>query len=514
MSDFVPLVRRLHASVLRAPHAQAIVHGGRRVSYADLWAETGAVAGLLLRGGLRRGDRVALVLENSTDYVSAYYGVLAAGGVAVALNTAARERELSAWLAHCGATWIFLDERHPDAVRLLKTLGREVHVVMRGMPAENVTAWPDPTPLESDLAADPNANDLAAIVYTSGTTGRPKGVALTQGNFSANTDSILDYLQLRQTDRVLNVLPFFYSYGGSVLHTHLAAGAALILENSFAYPQRILERMAAERVTGFPGVSSTFALLLQSTDVRKVDISSLRYLTQAGGPMPVSQIRRIRALIPNVELFVMYGQTEATARLTYLPPGHLEEKLGSAGIPIRGVELDVRGDTGESLTHGEPGEVWVRGANVMAGYYRDPAATAAVLCGGWLKTGDSGYVDAEGFLYIQGRRSDMIKSGAHRISPLDVEDVIAALPEVAEVAVVGLPDDVLGETIKAVIALRPGASLDALAVQRHCSEQLPRYKVPKFVEFTDRLPRTTSGKVMRYRLAAGGPDYDNKVRTA
>jgi acyl-CoA synthetase (AMP-forming)/AMP-acid ligase II len=217
--------------------------------------------------------------------------------------------------------------------------------------------------------------------------------------------------------------------------------------------------------------------------------------------MPPATIARLRDALPDVRLFVMYGQTEATARLTYLPPAKLADKLGSVGIPIPGVELEVRDDEDRRVEPGVVGEVCVRGPNVMQGYYRDEDATRHVLRNGWLHTGDLGHLDREGYLFLQGRRSDMIKSGAHRISPLDIEDVIASLPEVAEVAVVGVPDDVLGEAIKAVITLKPGAVLDAMRVQRHCSEHLPRYKVPRTVHFVSSLPRTSSGKIMRYQLA-------------
>ena len=356
--------------------------------------------------------------------------------------------------------------------------------------------------LNSSPAApiDARADDAAAILYTSGTTGRPKGVTLTHGNLSDNAASIIEYLGLEATDRVLNLLPFFYSYGSSVLHTHLAVGATVVIENQLVYPQRVLARMADERITGFPGVPSTFALLLQAGDFSKFNLASLRYLTQAGGAMPTTTVRRLSEALPQAKLFVMYGQTEATARLTYLPPERLSDKLGSVGIPIPGVEMIVTDDDDGAVGPGVPGEVCVRGGNVMKGYFRDEEATRAVLRNGWLHTGDLGHLDADGYLYLQGRRSDIIKSGAHRISPLDIEDVIVALPEVAEAAVVGVPDEVLGEAIKAVITLKPGATLDAMRVQRHCSEQLPRYKVPRTIEFATSLPRTSSGKIMRYQL--------------
>jgi long-chain acyl-CoA synthetase len=499
MRSYIPLAHRLQTSAAQHPDAEALVHGSRRVTYAALWRQVGAVTGYLRGVGLTEGDRVAVVLENSTEYVAAYYGTLAASGVAVGMNASARARELSSWLTHCGARVLFVDARHPDLQQLIDTDFPALTIVIVDHAGDG-GQWT--SVLNSSPAApiDARADDAAAILYTSGTTGRPKGVTLTHGNLSDNAASIIEYLGLEAADRVLNLLPFFYSYGSSVLHTHLAVGATVVIENQLVYPQRVLARMADERITGFPGVPSTFALLLQAGDFSKFNLASLRYLTQAGGGMPTPTVRRLSEALPQAKLFVMYGQTEATARLTYLPPERLSDKLGSVGIPIPGVQIIVTDDDDGAVGPGVAGEVCVRGGNVMKGYFRDEEATRAVLRNGWLHTGDLGHLDADGYLYLQGRRSDIIKSGAHRISPLDIEDVIVALPEVAEAAVVGVPDEVLGEAIKAVITLKPGATLDAMRVQRHCSEQLPRYKVPRTIEFATSLPRTSSGKIMRYQL--------------
>ena len=496
---FVPLPQKLQDSVSRTPAAEALVVGSQRVSYERLWRQVCAVAGYLREIGLERGSRVAVVLDNSTEYVAAYYGTLCAGAVAVGMNAAARARELTSWIAHCDARVVFVDARHADLPQLLERLSGSIHVVVVGTTG-SPTDWANVLASGPAQPIAPRAEDVAAILYTSGTTGRPKGVTLTHGNLAANAASIVEYLELKPSDRVLNLLPFFYSYGSSVLHTHLSVGATVVLEHQLVYPQRVLQRMADERITGFPGVPSTFVLLLQAGDFSRFDLSALRYVTQAGGAMATTVIRKLLEALPHTRIFIMYGQTEATARLSYVPPERLLDKLGSVGIPIPGVEISVRDEENRAVPVGVSGEVCARGGNVMHGYFRDDQATSLVLRDGWLHTGDLGHIDGEGFLYLQGRRSDMIKSGAHRISPLDIEEVILAMPEVAEVAVVGVPDDVLGEAIKAVIALKPGATLEAVQVQRHCSEQLPRYKVPRTIEFAARLPRTSSGKIIRYQL--------------
>src|SRR5690606_18608619 len=259
--------------------------------------------------------------------------------------------------------------------------------------------------------------DLAMIIYTSGTTGRPKGVMISHGNLAANTAAIVAYLGLHPADRGLCVLPFHFSYGNSMLHTHLAAGATLIIEDNVAFPQMVLRRMQDEAVTGFSGVPSTFALLLGRCRLQDYDLSSVRYITQAGGAMPHPLIQRLRTELPSARLFVMYGQTEATGRLTYLDPADLDRKLGSVGKPVAGVEIQVCDASGRELPPGEIGEIRARGPNIMLGYWRDPQATQQVLRDGWLYTGDLGHKDNEGFLYIDGRAVEMIKVGAFRVSP-------------------------------------------------------------------------------------------------
>ena len=514
MTGYRPLVARLADSARQYPHATAVVHGIRRVSYEQLWSKVLAVAGFLQSRGLRPGDRVAVVLENSTQYIAAYYGTLAAGGVAVALNPSARARELNCWIEHCGATWLFADGQNPDLDELV-TPDLEERTVAVGARSGRVMSWSNCETCAPGTVYAADAGQPAAILYTSGTTGQPKGVTLSHGNLSANAASIIEYLGLTPDDRVLNVLPFFYSYGSSVLHTHLAVGGTLVLENSFAFPRRVIERMTAERVTGFPGVPSTFALLVQALAHGGADLRTLRYMTQAGGAMSPATTLRVRTLVPHVRLFVMYGLTEATARVTYLPPDRIDEKLGSVGIPVPGVAVEVRDEAGRTVEAGRSGDVWVRGPNVMLGYYADATATAAVKrSDGWLNTGDQGRLDQDGYLFLEGRRSDFIKSGAHRISPLDIEDVIATLPDVAQVAVIGTPDELLGEVVKAIIALRPGARLDAMSVRHHCSQHLPRYKVPRTVEFAAALPTTASGKIMRHRLREGHSEHVHEHRFA
>lgn len=498
------LVDLLRASVERAPGHEALVHQQRRISYGTLWGQVLALNAFFQKRGLRAGERVALLLENSPEYAAAYYGTLAAGGAVVALNTQAKARDLANWLRHSGAAWLIADARLAELAALLPERGacQVLLVNPSGPVAADVTDW---NAMLSTAAGETAcvpvvSSDLAQIIYTSGTTGAPKGVMLSHGNLYANTQSILAYLKLTAADSILNVLPFYYSYGNSVLHTHLAAGARVVLENSLAYPHAVMQTMARERVTGFSGVPSTFALLLSRVKLSDYDLSSLRYLTQAGGAMPPAHIQRCKEALPHVRFIVMYGQTEATARIAYLPPEKLEEKLGAIGIAIPGVNMELRDEHGCGVARGATGEIWVRGENIMPGYWNNPEATARVIQAGWLKTGDLARQDDDGYFYIHGRSSDMIKTGAHRISPQEIEEAILELEGVAEAAVVGVADEILGEVIKAVIVPRAGHTLEPRTVQAHCHRRLALYKVPKLVEFVHELPKTASGKIKRFLL--------------
>jgi long-chain acyl-CoA synthetase len=343
-------------------------------------------------------------------------------------------------------------------------------------------------------------SDVSTIIYTSGTTGDPKGVMLSHDNLGSNADSIINYLHITENDSVMVILPFCYSYGKSLLTTHLLAGGKLVLENSFVYPDLVLKKMIDEEVTGFAGVPSTFAILLHRSAIREYRFPNLRYVTQAGGPMPPQHARELMGVLPGISVYIMYGQTEAAPRLTYLHPRDLIRKAGSIGKAIPGVTIELIKEGGEPAQTGEEGEIVASGRNIMVGYWNNPTETSKVLRGGRLFTGDAAKMDDEGYLYIVGRKSDMIKSGAHRISPKEIEEVILELPAVHEVAVIGISDEILGELIKAFIVLKGGHTSNTKQIQRHCQARLAHFKIPKEVIFVTELPKTNAGKVRRHLL--------------
>lgn len=493
------LIQALQSSVHRSPDKDAIVYGEQRLRYSELWAKACGLAHFLVDNGLKPGDRVALLIENSPEYVVSYYAILMAGGAVVSLNTAAKARDLSNWIKHSESSWLIASEKHAELDNIQETLSIRCMLIEDSLDSDWHTISEMNVPPAVAVNFDPD-HQLATLIYTSGTTGQPKGVMLSHRNLYSNIQSILSYLRLKESDSILNVLPFYYSYGNSVMHTHLAVGATVYLENSMLYPQRILSLMEKHSITGFSGVPSTFNLLLSRTKLSEFDLSSLRYLTQAGGAMAPVNIQRVKNELPAVDFYVMYGQTEASARLSYLPPSQLENKPGSIGIAIPGVELKVMDADHNPVAANITGEIYARGDNIMLGYWKDTVASEKVLYNGWLRTGDLAYMDEDGYFFIVGRSSEMIKSGAHRISPKDIEEAILELEGIEEVAVVGVEDELLGQVIKAVIVVSPGFKIDKMLVMRHCKSSLANYKLPKYVDFVDEIPRTASGKVRRFML--------------
>lgn len=510
------LAHLLERSCERDAGHEAIFDESRRLSYGELWQSICKLATFFRSQGFTPGSRVALYSEASLDYVIAYYAVAAAGGVSVPLNAAAHPAESLRLIEHTEPVWVLIDGELPHALTIVQKLPPATKVLAIGgvtrLDGAKFTALADALGSvngHTSAAATVHANDAASIIYTSGTTGRPKGVVLSHGNLVSNVEAVISYLGLGPDDRTVSPLPLYYSYGNSVLHTHLAAGAAIGFERSLAYPPVFMERLKRERATGLSGVPSTFALLVKRGAFEKCTLPTLRYITQAGGAMPHALTEELRSRLPGARLYLMYGQTEAAARLAFLPPEALSDKHKCVGRPIPGVQIEVRNELGARTAPREVGELWAAGPNVMLGYWRDPEASAAAIVAGWLRTGDLGFVDEDGFLYLVGRRTEMIKTGAHRIAPEEIEEVIRTFEDVDDVAVVGVPDEILGQAIKAYVVPIPGASLDTMTLRAHCRQLLPMYKVPKYVELASLLPRTSSGKLQRSVLAHAGSESAN-----
>jgi amino acid adenylation domain-containing protein len=490
-------------SAHRSPDKIAIVAGERRVSYRALAEEAARVARLLAAGGVVRGDRVVLFLENSPDTIAALFGVLEAGAVFSIVNPGTKLDKLAYILNNCGARALITEPKLAsvamEAVRMAPTVVLSLLAPFE-ISREGVEEERQKTP-GIDL-------DLAMIVYTSGSTGFPKGVMMTHQNVVAAATSIMTYLESCADDVVLSVLPLAFDYGLYQALMCVRAGATLVLEKSFTYPAVLLEKLASERVTGLPLVPTIAAVLLQMKDLAPRRFPALRYITNTAAALPPAHIARLQELFPETRIFSMYGLTECK-RCTYLPPEELSRRPGSVGIAIPGTEAYVVDESGKRAPPGTVGELVIRGAHVMKGYWADPEATERALRAGpnpWervLYTGDLFRADPQGFLYFVGRKDDIIKSRGEKVSPKEIENVLYELPGVREAAVVGVPDPVLGNAIKAVLALEPGVAYSEREVIRHCAKRLEDFMVPKLVEFRLALPKSENGKISRSRVLAG-----------
>ncbi|HZU96732.1 MAG TPA: class I adenylate-forming enzyme family protein [Planctomycetota bacterium] len=485
----------------------AILHRDVAITRGELRRRVDALAAALRASGVARGDRVGVLSENVPFAVVSYLAAIRSGACVVPLATDLDERGFRDAASTTGLRRLLVQEKYAS-----RALG--------WARAEGVALWPE-RELEGAPAAEgriPEARihgilaaldeepldprtALAAIMFTSGSTGRPKGVMVSHRNIEANTRDIADYLALGPRDRVLAVLPLYYCFGASLLHTHLRCGGSIALASSFMFPEKVLDELELRGCTGLAGVPSTYQILLRSTRFARRRFPALRWLQQAGGKLPDAFVRELRAAHPGVALYCMYGQTEATARLSYLPPERLDDKPGSIGRGLSGTRLEVLAEGGRPVApEEETGEIVASGDNVCLGYWNDPEETARFFRDGKLHTGDLARVDRDGFIYIVDRARSFLKPMGNRVSAREIEEALAELPDVIEAAVVGVPDEVWGEAVHAFVVSRPGSVLDPEQARDHCARRLANYKVPQRVSIVDALPRGGSGKVARERL--------------
>ena len=504
----------LQSSAERFPDKTALVCDGQRLIYAEIEARANRLAHALIAHGVQRGDRVAVYLPNSVEAVIAIFGILKAAGVFVVVNHTTKRNKLTYILNNCWATALFTSDRN---VRLAADVSADVPslklTVLSGKRAAVAAAKGDALYAFDDLlAAYPTSRpacptidqDLACLIYTSGSTGDPKGVMSGHNNVVFASGSIIQYLENTSDDIVISVLPLSFDYGLYQLLMVFRFGGTLVLERSFAYPAAILKRMEAERVTGFPGVPTIFAILLQM-DLSPYNLSNLRYITNTAAALPPSHILEIRKKFPWATLYSMYGLTECK-RTLYLPPGQLEARPGSVGIAIPGTEVWIEDEEGNRVGPGVVGELVIRGSHVMRGYWENPKATAKCYHPGptpgerVLYSGDLFKMDEEGYLYFVARNDDIIKSRGEKISPKEVENVLYGIEGVVEAAVVGVPDPILGQAIKA-FAVLDGVALTEKDILRHCRAHLEDFMMPQYIEFRDSLPKTSSGKIKKTDLS-------------
>ncbi|MBI5759804.1 MAG: AMP-binding protein [Planctomycetales bacterium] len=509
----------LEHSAAAHPDKIAIICGDRRLTYAEIESQCNRLAHGLIAEGVQRGDRVGVYLENTVEAVLSVGAILKAGAVVMMVHPTPTSNKLSFVLNNSRAAALILPRRkvrtlvdvwnETPHLKSVVTVGVEPEPAVDSPNGKSFVALDDLLIRHANDSRPPRKRcidiDLAALNYTSGSTGNPKGVLLTHLNMVSVATSITTYLENRFDDIVLNVLPLSFGYG---LHQVLLAfkvGGTVVLERGFTYPHAVLETVVRERVTGLPLVPTMLALLLQM-DLSLYDFSHLRYVTNAAAALPVEHIRQLRQTLPHVTIFSMYGLTECT-RVTYLPPDQIDIRPASVGRGMLNEEVYVVDDQGCRLGADEVGELVVRGANVMNGYWELPDETAKRLKPGplpnelQLHTGDLFRTDDEGYLYFVGRKDDIIKCRGEKIAPREVENVLCNHPAVAEAAVIGIPDAILGQSIKAVVTLRPNTEVSERDLLRHCAANLEDLMVPQVVEIRESLPKTGNGKINKRELA-------------
>jgi long-chain acyl-CoA synthetase len=515
-----PTYRRLLHDALLAHAVErrehpAVIAPDERLSYGALFDRAARLARGLQDRGVARGDRVAIYLENSATVVAAIYAASLAGAAFVVVNPQTKEDKLRYVLADAGVSALISDVRLAQVAGPVASDLPHLHTLVLVGDAVSVGAVPGALGLTELLATTPPEPresgtiplDLAALVYTSGSTGNPKGVMLSHQNMVFAQGSLVQYLRLDADDRILNVLPLAFDYGlyQALMVVHL--GATLVLEASFAFPAQVVRRVQAEGVTVFPGVPTVFASLLAMHRNAPIRMPTVRRITNTAAHLPDEYVGPLLEMCPRALVFKMYGLTECK-RVCFLEPELVLSKPMSVGKAIPGTEAYIVREDGTRVLPGETGVLHVRGPHVMMGYWNLPDETARMLVPGpypgerMLRTHDFFRHDEDGFLYFVGRSDDIIKSRGEKVSPVEVENALATIPGVREAAVIGVPDELLGQAVRAYVVLDEGAEPDERAFRRACMARLEAFMVPREVVFVDALPKTDTGKVRKKSLAA------------
>lgn len=490
--DQLHLGRAFEEIALRSSDRAAIVSDAGIASYGDL-LKAAYVVREALQTELRisQGDRVVVLLPNGSEYVAAFYGALLAGAVVVPVPPDAEASRLQHVISTTEAR-VVLSSKKVLRRRRHELRAEPVDLSLRKSPRREVG--------RSDAFRD-DADAPAAVFFTSGSSGEPKGVTLSHRNLLANAASIVAYLGITSDERALGLLPFYHAFGNSVLQAHLLSGAALVLAGASMFPESILDAIEAHNVTSLSGVPDMFQTLLSRTSLGQRELPSLRYLAVAGGRLDPDHAQTLAFRAAPAKLIIMYGQTEATARLSYLPAEEFESRYGSIGKGIPGVELQVVNEDGHPVSPGETGEIGARGPNVMLGYWNDPAATEQAIRDGWLHTGDLATVDEDGFIYPQGRKSGLVKIAGFRVHPAEIEDFVRREAEVLEAVVVPFEAESVGTRFALFVRLWEGDDhVTVESLRRLCTSGLPRHKVPEYIEVLHSLPLNDSHKVDRRAL--------------
>lgn len=504
----------LRTTALRSPDKEALVYKKQRLTYGEVAQKTASLALGLRNCGLQKSDRLGIYLDASVAQVLSIFATSQAGGVFVPINTLLFPQQVVHIANDCQMKGLITTASKlvalSSVIKDMTALEFVVVVPDKEVPKISLPTYDFEQLCQLDTPSEwvdwGIEKDLAALIYTSGSTGKPKGVMLNHAQIMAGSSIVSEYLKIKQSDRILAVLPFSFDAGLNQLTTAFQQGSTLVLI-SFTFAREIVQTLIKEKITALAGVPTLWGLLIQPrSSMAKHQFPHLRYITNTGGKMPQTVLTALREYLPDTEIFLMYGLTEAF-RSTYLPPEQLDLRPTSIGKAIPNTEILVVNDDGQPCKPGEVGELVHRGPTVSLGYWGQPELTAHRLRKHPFHTaefgdlekvcysGDLVTIDEEGFLYFVSRRDTMIKSSGFRISPTEVEEVLMASNKLQAAAVIGIPDDLLGQAVKAFVVKSEVAELNIESLLGFCAEKLPRYAIPKQVEVLERLPQTTSGKV-------------------
>jgi long-chain acyl-CoA synthetase len=488
------------------PEAEAIIYNNETLTYGQFWQQVLGVASGLKKLGLPAGGRVLVLLGNSPEFVISYYAIMAAGGIIVPVNPIYTAKEVGIILQDADPFAVITAEK---LVPLIAAALEAVHLTPRpvivtradALDGENLYPFHQlaQTPADRELDLLQEENRVVEFLYTSGTTGLPKGAMLTHQNLYSNTKTFAEMTEMSSKDRALLSAPAYHAAAQTcVMNNTLFAGGTLVIHDGWQGAEAVLSSFAAERITFFFGPPTMYTFIVNSPSVKEYNGSSLRVAFTGAASLPAEIFRRFSELF-GFEIMEGYGLSETSPVVTSNPLRGTK-KTASIGVEIPGVTVRIFNEQDEPVPAGEIGEIVVQGPNVMQGYYNRPEETAHAMRGGWFHTGDLAYMDADGYVFIVDRIKDLIIRGGMNIYPREVEEVLYTHPSVMESAVIGVPDEVMGEEVKAYIVLKEGMAATDEDVREFCSSRLARYKTPKYIEFVQALPKTTTGKILKREL--------------
>lgn len=503
----------LFLSADRLPHKTAIVVEGQEVTYGEMAGMVRSLSAFLRKQGVTRGDRCVIFMDNTLACAVSIYAVLAVGGVFVVVNPQTKRDKLSYILNDSQAKALITDAHlyrvfipaleNAESIRCVICSGNAASLEQPGL-----IPFTDAVSTETGMQENSGViqKDLSALIYTSGSTGDPKGVMHTHLSMTFVLGSLIEYLRLSEQDRILLMLPLAFDYGLYQLFMSVQLGATLVMERSFTYPAVIFERIREHEVTVFPAVPTIYAMLISMHHRESLSFPSVQRVTNTAAALPAGQIPALKEIFPNALIYKMYGLTECK-RVSYLEPELIDVKPGSVGKAIPGTEVCVLDERGKPVAPGETGILHVRGTHLMLGYWREKELSERALLDSELPgekllcTGDWFIIDEDGDLYFRGRSDDIIKTRGEKVSPLEVENVIFGVDGVREVAVIGVPDETLGQAIKCFVVPEQEGKLSMREIRKVCVEKLENFMVPKYIEIVDSLPKTNTGKISKKDLS-------------